>query len=149
MQEAPAEAPPPPPLSPARAFDETTLVRAGGTNSVARAKALTRGNVVHRLLQSLPDIPRDARDEAARRHLTRTADFSDEEAALIIEQVINVLDEPRFAELFGDGTGVKDIGFEADRGARLIDGGEHGVEGFFTRTPPLKLRSISFCSGRG
>ena len=70
------------PLSPSRAYDdEPAPVRASSAGGRAeRRNALARGVLVHRLLQSLPDIPRAARAEAARRHLARAAeDFSAEE----------------------------------------------------------------------
>jgi len=70
-----------------------------------RRKALARGEIVHRLLQSLPDIPPEARAEAARRHLARTGrDFSADECEQMIEQVRRVLEHPRFGELFSPGS---------------------------------------------
>ena len=78
---------------------------AGGAGRVERDKAGARGVLVHRLLQSLPDIPRAARLEAARRHLARTAGaFSAEEREILVEQVRRVLDDPRFAQLFLPGS---------------------------------------------
>jgi len=60
---------------------------------------------VHRLLQSLPDIPSAARAEAARRHLDRTAaEFSAEERETILEQTLLLLEDPRFAQLFLPGS---------------------------------------------
>ena len=73
-RDAPVEPPPVRPLSPSGAYDEATLVRrAGAGNRAERKKAMARGVLMHRLLQSLPDIARAARAEAARRHLARTA----------------------------------------------------------------------------
>ena len=60
---------------------------------------------MHRLLQSLPDIPRPARIDLARRYLARCAGaFSAAEHETMIEQVRAVLDDPRFAELFAPGS---------------------------------------------
>jgi ATP-dependent helicase/nuclease subunit A len=103
---APAEAPALRPLSPASAYDEAVVVRARPAGGGAeREKALTRGEVVHRLLQALPDLARDARDAAARRHLARAGGiFSAEECGHMLEQVRRVLDDPRFAELFAPGS---------------------------------------------
>jgi ATP-dependent helicase/nuclease subunit A len=93
-------------LSPASAYDEVAVVRSlppGGR--AEREKALARGEVVHRLLQTLPDIAREARDAAARRHLARAAKmFSAEECDRMLEEVRRVLDDPRFAELFVPGS---------------------------------------------
>jgi ATP-dependent helicase/nuclease subunit A len=103
---APAEPPALVPLSPASAYDEAVVVRARPAGGRAeREKALARGEVVHRLLQALPDLAPDARDAAARRHLARAAkNFSAEECEHMLEQVRCVLDDPRFAELFAPGS---------------------------------------------
>ena len=106
-RDAPAEAAASVPLSPSRAYDEAAVIHArpaGGRE--AREKALARGDLVHRLLQSLPDIPRAARAEAARRHLARnaTSHFNAEECERMLEQVRQVLEDARFAELFSPGS---------------------------------------------
>jgi ATP-dependent helicase/nuclease subunit A len=93
-------------LSPASAYDEATSARVRVVGSrIEREKALARGALVHRLLQSLPDIPRAGRTEAARRHLARIASaLSAEERELVLEQVRQVLEDPRFAQLFLPGS---------------------------------------------
>jgi ATP-dependent helicase/nuclease subunit A len=102
--DAPAEPVPALPLSPSSAYDEATPVRPGGTGA-DRAKALARGELMHRLLQSLPDIPGPARTEAARRHLARNAaGLADDERDAMQRQVDTVLSDPHFAELFGPGS---------------------------------------------
>ena len=95
------------PLSPSRAYDEEAApVRPGRAGSPAeRKKAMARGVLMHRLLQSLPDIPREARTEAAFRHLARAAgDFSAEEQESLLAQVRRVLEDARFSELFSPGS---------------------------------------------
>src|SRR5262249_31927289 len=78
-RDARADPPPVRPISPALAYDEAPPMRAAAGSRIDRDKALARGVAVHRLLQSLPDIPSAARAEAARRHLARTAaEFSAE-----------------------------------------------------------------------
>ena len=58
--------------------------RRGGARSL-------RGNIVHRLMQSLPDIPPERRADAARRYLARqNTDFTDAERDAIVEQVLAV-----------------------------------------------------------
>jgi ATP-dependent helicase/nuclease subunit A len=93
-------------LSPASAYDEATSARARVVSGrIDREKALARGVLVHRLLQSLPDIPPEGRTEAARRHFARAASaLSAEERELALEQVRQVLEDPRFAELFLPGS---------------------------------------------
>jgi ATP-dependent helicase/nuclease subunit A len=95
------------PLSPSRAYDdETAPVRASSTGSPAeRRNAMARGVLMHRLLQSLPDIARAARSEAALRHLARAAgEFGAEEQQSLLGQVQRVLDDARFSELFLPGS---------------------------------------------
>ena len=71
----------------------------------ARQRALARGNLVHRLMQSLPDVPNDRRSEAASRYLARNArNFSTAEQDAIAAQVLTVLNDARFAELFAPGS---------------------------------------------
>jgi ATP-dependent helicase/nuclease subunit A len=106
-QKAPGEAVAPVPLSPSRAYDEEAApVRPGRAGTPAeRKKAMARGVLMHRLLQSLPDIPPEARTEAAFRHLARAAgDFSAEEQESLLAQVRRVLEDTRFAELFSPGS---------------------------------------------
>lgn len=70
-----------------------------------RETALARGNLLHRLMQSLPDIPPARRREAARQYLARNGqDFAADEHAALIAQMQAVLDDARFAELFAPGS---------------------------------------------
>jgi ATP-dependent helicase/nuclease subunit A len=105
-QDAPAEPAPVQPLSPSSAYDEGIPVRRSGAGSRAeREKAMARGVLLHRLLQSLPDIPREARVEAARRHLARNGKiFTPEEREAMVEEIVCVLDDVRFAQLFLPGS---------------------------------------------
>jgi ATP-dependent helicase/nuclease subunit A len=90
------------PLSPSSAYDEATTVRAGG--SLEPRKALARGSATHRLLQSLPDIPPEARQEAARRHMARVPELDAEERETVVDQALAILGDARFAELFQPGS---------------------------------------------
>jgi ATP-dependent helicase/nuclease subunit A len=67
-------------------------------------KALARGSATHRLLQSLPDIPRETRLGAASRHLARVPELDAEERETIVDQVLAILEDQRFAELFQPGS---------------------------------------------
>jgi ATP-dependent helicase/nuclease subunit A len=104
--DAPADPAPVQPLTPSSAYDEEVPVRRRGAGDRAeREKAKTRGVLLHRLLQSLPDIPREARAEAARRHVARNGKaFGSEECEAMVEEVLRVLDDPRFSELFLPGS---------------------------------------------
>ena len=105
-QPALAETMRPVPLSPSSAFDEDISPIAPGTGSAAdRQKALKRGRLVHRLMQSLPDIPADRRQDAAERYLANAAtDFATDERAEMARQVLAILDDKNFAEIFAPGS---------------------------------------------
>ena len=73
-QPAPTETPRAVPLSPSSAFDEDISLIAPSAGSAAdRQKALERGRLVHRLMQALPDIPAERRQDAAERYLANAA----------------------------------------------------------------------------
>jgi ATP-dependent helicase/nuclease subunit A len=64
-----------------------------------------RGRLIHRLLQELPDITPAARADAARRWLARpTHHLTAEAQAAIAAEVLAVIDDSRFAPLFGGGS---------------------------------------------
>jgi ATP-dependent helicase/nuclease subunit A len=88
------------PLVPSRPTAEAPAVRSPlGPEEGLRFQ---RGRLVHRLLQSLPDLPQTARAEAARRFLANpvhalTAARQEE----IVQETLAVLNHPDFAEIFG------------------------------------------------
>jgi len=63
-----------------------------------------RGDLIHRLLERLPDITPEARADAAARLLARERDLSDVQRAEMIEAALGVLNDPRFAPVFGPGS---------------------------------------------
>jgi len=88
-------------ITPSSTEDDAARAHASGT----RAKALLRGSLVHRLMQSLPEIPTGRRSKAIGDYLTRAgAELSPEERADITAQVMLVLEDPRFYELFTSGS---------------------------------------------
>ena len=100
---APVESNPAPPLRPSSALagadaperDETSVRRPD-------AAALTRGNLVHSLLQSLPDVEAARRLEAASRYLrARIAGIAADEANALAREAVSALDAPDSAPLFG------------------------------------------------
>jgi ATP-dependent helicase/nuclease subunit A len=98
------------------ADDEPRRVTGGGD----RELALLRGALVHRLLQSLPDIPAARRRKVADDYLVRAGGkLPAEERARLGEQVMRVLDDAGFHELFASGSraevpivGMLDLGGE-------------------------------------
>jgi len=105
-QPAPTEAPGLEPLSPSSAFDDDIALIAPGAGSAAdRQKALERGRLVHRLMQALPDIAAERREDAAERYLANAAaDFAPAERAAMAKQVLAILDDKDFAEIFAPGS---------------------------------------------
>ncbi len=103
---APVEIPRATPLSPSAAYDEAVAARPDRAVSVAdRRKALARGRLVHRLMQSLPDIASAHRGAAAQNFLARNAaDFTADEQQQIAAQVLGILADSRFAALFAPGS---------------------------------------------
>ena len=92
------------PIKPSGFVDDPAAAGLVGARD-ARRRALARGNIVHRLMQSLPDVPEAARTEAARRHIARQeTDFSAAEREEIASQVLAVMTDPRFAALFAPGS---------------------------------------------
>ena len=76
-----------------------------GESVLLRARALQRGTLVHRLLQSLPDIAAERRQDAALAYLARNAGgWSDQERAALAAQVLGLIDDPRFASVFAPGS---------------------------------------------
>jgi ATP-dependent helicase/nuclease subunit A len=105
-QAAPALAPFAAPLSPSMAFDEDVgRVAHPAISAVDRHRALARGRIVHRLMQSLPDIPPEHRPAAAERYLANAArDFSQAERTALARQAFAILDDAGFAEIFATGS---------------------------------------------
>src|SRR5581483_8760646 len=79
--------------------------RNGGESLEQRSRALQRGTLVHRLLQSLPDLPADRRRDAAQKFLMRNAATWDEaERQALAERVLALIADPRFAAVFAEGS---------------------------------------------
>ncbi len=101
-----APAPRPAPLSPSAIFDDEIggLAEPGGS-AAERQTALRRGRLVHRLLQSLPDIAAERRAAAAARYLAKAgANFAAAQRADILRKVLTILDDKDFAGLFSPGS---------------------------------------------
>jgi len=76
-----------------------------GESIELRARALQRGTLVHRLLQSLPEVPMDRRRDAALKYLARNADgWTKAERAALAERVLVLLADIRFAAVFAPGS---------------------------------------------
>jgi ATP-dependent helicase/nuclease subunit A len=90
------------PLSPSRLGEEPPVASPLGDSGDQRFR---RGRLIHRLLQSLPDLPEPARIEAAKRFLdSRAAELPAAARAEIATETLRLLDDPAFAPLFGPGS---------------------------------------------
>ncbi|HXZ00806.1 MAG TPA: double-strand break repair helicase AddA [Stellaceae bacterium] len=104
-----AQAPPPPEPTPPRPLAPS---RPGSADPAARSPlgaeegaGLLRGRLVHRLLQSLPDLPPAARGAAARRFLALPVHgLSPAQQEALAAETLAVLDHPDFAPLFAPGS---------------------------------------------
>jgi ATP-dependent helicase/nuclease subunit A len=86
------------------AESEARGVRTGETMAL-RARAVQRGTLVHRLLQSLPEITAERRRDAALNYLARNADgWSDSDREALAEGVLALIGDKRFAAVFGAGS---------------------------------------------
>lgn len=102
-----AEPTPPRPLAPTAPEEEPTAASPllSVTGEVDNGNRFLRGVLIHRLLQSLPDVAPDARRAAAESYLKSAASSLDaEQHHALIEETLQVLDHPDFAPLFGPGS---------------------------------------------
>jgi ATP-dependent helicase/nuclease subunit A len=91
------------PISPSQALEPGDMPPGRAPTGAARSAALLRGRLVHRLLQSLPDLAPAQRAEAARSFLARNAGaLSESERTRIVGETLAILDDPRFAPLFAE-----------------------------------------------
>jgi ATP-dependent helicase/nuclease subunit A len=92
-------------LRPSGEDDKTQRRIRPGESPDSRRRALLRGTLVHRLLQSLPDVPADRRRDTALAYLARNArGWSEAERAALAAQVQSLLNDARFAPVFADGS---------------------------------------------
>jgi ATP-dependent helicase/nuclease subunit A len=94
-------------ISPSDAFDEENghALAHSRASPAERRKALARGRIVHRMMQSLPDIPAAARKAAIEHYLKNAAaDFTPVEQVEMARHVLTILNDLVFADLFGAGS---------------------------------------------
>jgi ATP-dependent helicase/nuclease subunit A len=139
-------------ITPSGAEEDAARAPASG----GRAAALLHGALVHRLMQSLPDIPAANRRKAADGYLARAGkELSHAQRAKIAEQVMLVLEDVRFYEFFAPGSraevpivGKLQLGGETVRVSGQIDRlavtqGSVLIADFKTnRPPPLRIEDV-------
>jgi len=76
-----------------------------GETIAQRARALQRGVLVHRLLQSLPDLAAERRRDLALNYLARNAqNWTEAEHEALAAKVLALICDPRFAPVFAPGS---------------------------------------------
>ena len=117
--DAPAEPVPPRPLVPSRPETEPSVVSPLGTGE---GSAFARGKLIHRLLQTLPDLDPGLRAAAARRLLARPAyGLAPAEIDAIAAETLAVLTHPDFAAAF-EGPALAEAAIVARLGGRALSG---------------------------
>ncbi|MCB2106263.1 MAG: double-strand break repair helicase AddA [Rhodobacteraceae bacterium] len=102
-QPPPPEPEPPEPLTPSRPSRTEPAVASPLESD--QGQRFQRGLIIHRLLQTLPDLPRERRRDAAEAFVMRPGFGLDDTARRqIVDETLNVLDRPEFAPLFGPGS---------------------------------------------
>ncbi len=111
----PAWAAAPPPADAAARFASPSWmegsIRIPAPSPLARSESggaslgrFRRGDLIHRLLERLPEIAPADRPDAARRLLARETDLDEAQRAEMIAAAFSVLDDARFAPVFGPGS---------------------------------------------
>jgi ATP-dependent helicase/nuclease subunit A len=113
--------------------------------------AARRGVMMHRLLERLPEAAGKRREEVASTWLARNApELSEAERAALVESALGVIENPRWAELFGPRS-LAEVPIAAVVGDRVVAGtidrlllGEtiRIVDFKTARRPPEDARSI-------
>jgi ATP-dependent helicase/nuclease subunit A len=150
-QEPAAKEPAPPkPLAPSRpTLEEPTVAAPLGQT---QAKRFQRGLLIHRLLQSLPELPISSRRKASEAYLSRPAwSLAADDVKSVTNETLAVIEHKDFAALFGPGskaevpvTGLIDGHVLSGQVDRLVVT-EHEVmivDYKTNRPPPRKAESV-------
>jgi ATP-dependent helicase/nuclease subunit A len=104
------QAPPPPEppatryASPSTAWEDGAAVAPSPLAGAANLGRYRRGEIIHRLLQILPDVAPDQRRGAATRLLAAQSELTDAQRVEMAAAAFGVLDDPAFAEVFAPGS---------------------------------------------
>jgi ATP-dependent helicase/nuclease subunit A len=86
------------------AEDEGHAIRTGESVQL-RARALQRGTLVHRMLQSLPDVPAERRQDTALKYLARNAGkWAEDEREALATQLLALIGDTSFTSVFAPGS---------------------------------------------
>ena len=121
LQPAGPEPSPPRPLAPSRPEGDEPPVRSPLAETEGRPR-WQRGQLIHRLLQTLPDLPRSERDPAMMRFLAAPAwGLETRERLAIAAEVADILDHPGLDRLFGPGARAE-VPVVGRIGERIVSG---------------------------
>lgn len=98
---APAAQPPQRLAAPSRLTEDQSAVSL--PFGAGRTAALKRGRLIHALLQTLPEIASDKREETGRQFLEREPDISPGEIDEMLSVTLSTLNDPSFANVFAPG----------------------------------------------
>ncbi len=81
-----------------------------------------RGNIIHKLLQILPDLPQENRAQAAQKYVCQPAHGLDDNVQNeIIEETLHILENEEFSEIFGQDS-LAEVPVTGLMGNRIISG---------------------------
>ncbi|MCZ6860259.1 MAG: double-strand break repair helicase AddA [Alphaproteobacteria bacterium] len=143
----PADEPAPPrPIAPSR--DPSTEPPVHSPLGDDASRRFQRGLVIHRLLQTLPELPESQRGAACRRYLALPAHRLDaDERAAIEAETLAVIEAPEHARLFGPNS-LAEVPIVGVIGASVVSGqvdrlvvSEEGIEivDYKTNRPPPRV----------
>lgn len=116
----PAEPLPPRPLAPSALGEESAPdppLPPGAALDAAR-----RGTLMHRLLERLPELAPEMREDAARRWLERNAaDFAPAEREAMLAATLGIVGDPHWTALFGPDS-LAEVSFSAVIGRQVVAG---------------------------
>ena len=149
--DAPREPAPPKPLAPSRpTLDDPPVVSPVAADGAQRFQ---RGLLIHRLLQSLPDLPADRRASAAESFLSRRSlNLAPQDVKTLVDETLAILADEIFAPLFGPGskaevpvTGLLDGHALSGQVDRLVvtDTDVMIIDYKTNRPPPRDIASVS------
>jgi ATP-dependent helicase/nuclease subunit A len=90
--------------SPSQAASRARIPAPSPLSRQAGLDRFRRGDLIHRLLQLLPDLDPTERRTAAGKLLAREPDLTDRQRGEMIDAAFGVLDHPDFADVFGPGS---------------------------------------------
>lgn len=94
------------PMAPSRLLDEAESQAIPVTSPIAQAgpDRFLRGSLIHKLLETLPDVPEARRAQSGERYLQSRPELSSEQRDDILKETLGILDHDNFAALFGPGS---------------------------------------------